>query len=274
MNGIALEGGAKCAAFTAGVLDVFMEQGIGFDRGCGVSAGAGCLVNYRSGQPGRSLGVMLPKKKGSLAGVANFLKSKQFIDLDSVASGDGFDHTAFAKSTMKTEYVATCCETGRAEYFSEDEPQRLADVIKASCSVPVLCSPVEIGGKHYLDGSVSDSVGARHLVRTGCDKVVAVLTRPKGAGRTDYTRLSPILKKLYGERFPALYSCLMERSKSSAREMNELEQLEREGRIFILRPTSSAPPKFTEDEKLICDFYAHGRQRALENINRIGDFIK
>ena len=32
MNGIALEGGAKCAAFTAGVLDVFMEQGIGFDR--------------------------------------------------------------------------------------------------------------------------------------------------------------------------------------------------------------------------------------------------
>ena len=163
---------------------------------------------------------------------------------------------------------------GRAEYFSEDEPQRLADVIKASCSVPVLCSPVAIGGKHYLDGSVSDSVGARHLVRTGCDKVVAVLTRPKGAGRTDYTRLSPILKKLYGERFPALYSCLMERSKSSAREMNELEQLEREGRIFILRPTSSAPPKFTEDEKLICDFYAHGRQRALENINRIGDFIK
>lgn len=275
MTGIALEGGAKCAAFTAGVLDVFMENGISFPVGCGVSAGAGCLVNYRSLQPGRSLGLMLPSEGKDVAGVKNIIKNRRFIDLDMLTDPTGFDGDAFEKSPMRTECVATCCETGKAEYFSVGgEPTRMARVLKASCSVPVLCPPVEIDGRHYVDGSVSDSVGAMRLLDGGCERVVAVLTRPLGAGRTDYRRLSPLLKKLYGEKYPELYRCLMKRAESSAKEMKRLEKLRAEGRIFVLRPGVSAPPKFTGDEKLICSFYEHGRQRALEKLGQIGEFLK
>ena len=55
MNGLVLEGGAMRGLFTAGVLDVFMENGIKFDNVIGVSAGACFGCNYVSGQVGRTI---------------------------------------------------------------------------------------------------------------------------------------------------------------------------------------------------------------------------
>ena len=48
-----MEGGAMRGMFTAGVIDVLMENGISFDGGVGVSAGAVFGCNLKSGQHGR-----------------------------------------------------------------------------------------------------------------------------------------------------------------------------------------------------------------------------
>ena len=52
-HGLVMEGGAMRGLFTAGVIDVMMEEGIGFDGAIGVSAGAVFGSNYKSNQPGR-----------------------------------------------------------------------------------------------------------------------------------------------------------------------------------------------------------------------------
>ena len=52
-TGLILEGGAMRGMFTAGVMDVMMENGIEFDGAIGVSAGAAFGVNYKSKQIGR-----------------------------------------------------------------------------------------------------------------------------------------------------------------------------------------------------------------------------
>ncbi|MEE1089149.1 MAG: patatin-like phospholipase family protein, partial [Bacteroidaceae bacterium] len=54
-NGLILEGGGMRALFTAGILDVMMEEGVTFDGMVGVSAGATFGCNFKSRQPGRSL---------------------------------------------------------------------------------------------------------------------------------------------------------------------------------------------------------------------------
>ena len=54
-TGLVLEGGAMRGMYTAGVLDVLMEQGIQMDGVVGVSAGAVFGSNYKSRQNGRSL---------------------------------------------------------------------------------------------------------------------------------------------------------------------------------------------------------------------------
>ena len=53
--GLVLEGGAMRGLFSAGVMDVMMENQIRFDGIAGVSAGAAFGCNYKSGQIGRVL---------------------------------------------------------------------------------------------------------------------------------------------------------------------------------------------------------------------------
>ena len=51
---LVLEGGSLRGMFTAGVLDVLMENGIWMEYVNGVSAGSMCGYNYISRQPGRT----------------------------------------------------------------------------------------------------------------------------------------------------------------------------------------------------------------------------
>ena len=54
-TGLLLEGGAMRGLYTAGVLDVFMQNHISIDTIIGVSAGALFGMNYKSKQMGRVL---------------------------------------------------------------------------------------------------------------------------------------------------------------------------------------------------------------------------
>ena len=54
-KGLILEGGAMRGMFTAGVIDVMMENGIDYDGVIGVSAGAAFGCNYKSKQIGRAI---------------------------------------------------------------------------------------------------------------------------------------------------------------------------------------------------------------------------
>ena len=54
-TGLILEGGAMRGLFTAGVLDVFLDNGIKFDGMIGVSSGAAFGSNFKSNQKGRVL---------------------------------------------------------------------------------------------------------------------------------------------------------------------------------------------------------------------------
>ena len=54
-TGLVLEGGALRGLFTAGVLDVMMENGLTVDAIVGVSAGAVFGCNFKSRQIGRTI---------------------------------------------------------------------------------------------------------------------------------------------------------------------------------------------------------------------------
>lgn len=54
-TGLVLEGGGMRGIYTAGVLDVFLDEGLTFDGVIGVSAGAVHGCSFLSGQKGRSI---------------------------------------------------------------------------------------------------------------------------------------------------------------------------------------------------------------------------
>ena len=162
-TGLVLEGGGCRGVFTSGVLDLFQERGLWFDYCVGVSAGAGNAMNYKSCQPGRALALSAGEDSPVYYGFSQARKSGKLLDLDLVYNRLSFeppypfDFARYYENPMACEYVVTCCETGQAVYLEETVyRKRLVDIVKASCSMPGLCAPVEIDGAHYLDGGIAD----------------------------------------------------------------------------------------------------------------------
>ena len=216
-TGLVLEGGSFRGIFTAGVLDCLLDNGISFPYVIGVSAGSGNAVNFIAGQRGRTQKVIMHENADPYFGLEQMMKSKKLLDLDKMLFDYAYDQIpldfdAFFKSGTESEYVVANCETGLAEYLSPDGTHdRLLNLCKASCSVPVISQPVEIDGSYYLDGSIIDSIPYRRAMKKGCEKVVAVLTRMDEESPTDYSKMKLILNLCYKNRFPKVAEVMINR---------------------------------------------------------------
>ena len=157
---LVLEGGSLRGMFTAGVLDVLMENGIWMEYVNGVSAGSMCGYNYISRQPGRTRQIdetFCSDRK--FMGLRNLLRSGDVFNFDYLfgeISGTlcPADRETFSASPQIFEAVATDCLTGRERYFRKGEmPLETFELAcRASSSMPTLSRTVEIDGVPYLDG--------------------------------------------------------------------------------------------------------------------------
>ena len=120
-NGLILEGGAMRGLFTAGVMDVFMENGIEFDAAIGVSAGAAFGCNYKSRQPGRVI-----RYNKRFARDPRFCSIRSLIKTGDLFGAefcyhtipdkyDFFDVPAYVENPMDFYVVVTDAETGKTK---------------------------------------------------------------------------------------------------------------------------------------------------------------
>ncbi len=279
-TGLILEGGAVRGIFTAGVLDRLMENGVYFPYVIGVSAGGGNAMSYVSRQKGRTARMINVPRNQSYYGLRQFWGSKKIINLDKMAyeypyKQFPFDFDTYFNSGITTEYVCTCMETGEAEYFTEDaDCERLLTICKASCSVPMLCEPVEMDGKHYLDGSIADSIPIEHALDMGCDKLVIILTKPdRNTAPTDYSKFRAVIHSMY-KHYPAFEEACLKRVERYKKTVALMEELEEQGRIFVFRPTLPAISKFEKDRDKINESYRDGYMQADGKIVELTHFMK
>lgn len=277
-TGLILEGGAVRGIFTAGVLDRLMENDISFPYVIGVSAGGGNAMSYVSNQSGRTKDMLNVPRNQSYYGFRQLLQSGKLINLDKMAFEYPFKQFPFdfdtyfnsVKNGEFTEYVCTCMETGKAEYLSEDsDRERLLTIMKATCSLPMLCAPVELDGKHYLDGSISDSIPIERAFAQGCDRLVIVLTKPgRTVAPTDYSKFKAVINKMYKD-YPNFIEACMNRVDSYDKTVALMDKLESEGRAIIIRPTTPVISKFEKDPEKISQFYNDGIQQADKHLYEI-----
>lgn len=263
-TGLILEGGAVRGIFTAGVLDRLMENGIYYPYVVGVSAGGGNAMSYVSRQIGRTARQINAPKSESYFGFKQFVEVHKIINLDKMAfeypyKQFPFDFDTYFSSDIDVEYACTCCETGKAEFFSEkSDQQRLMTIVKATCSVPMLCDPVEINGRHYLDGSIADSIPIEHAMEMGCDKVVIVLTKPdSNVPPTNYSKFKQVISHMY-KNYPEFVDACMTRVERYWQTVSLMEKLQAEGKAFVIRPQIPTISKFEQDSTKIMELYRHG----------------
>lgn len=122
----------------------------------------------------------------------------------------------------------------------------------------MICAPVEIDGRHYVDGSIADPIPFQHLLEQGCQKVIVVLTGHDGCQPTDYRKFRPLLSVAYRKRYPALHHALLHRIARYQEQIVRMQQAQKTGAVFVIQPEVRSIPLFTRDTQKIDQYYRHG----------------
>lgn len=277
-KGLVLEGGAMRGMFTAGVLDVLMENKINFTGAVGVSAGAAFGVNYKSRQPGRVLRYNL-----RFAGNPRYASWKSWRQSGNLYAAnfcyhllpdefDPFDKAEFSQNPMEFWSVSTNAETGQPNYhLLKNGSYTDLEWVRASASIPFFAHPVAIGGKFYFDGGVSDSIPLDFAERK-YDKNVVVLTQPKQY-RKKRDKLWPI-EKIVLHKYPAVLARVKTRSQDYNACLDKIEKQEDEGKIIVIRPPYALEIGTLETNKdELKRVYKVGRVQALKQLADIKRYL-
>ena len=278
---LVLEGGALRGMYTSGVLDTFLKNNIEFEAVAGVSAGALNAMNYISKQIGRSAKINLefcddPRYIGRKA----FIRNKGIIGYDYLF-GDisknkiPFDYNTFENTKQRYIIVATNCEKAQTEYLEKNNCNDLFKAVQASSSMPLASAMVEINGNHYLDGAVTTSIPVDWALEQGYDKIVVVLTRDKTYRKPLTSEKMKKLYKLAYHKYPALIEKLNTMPERYNKMQERLLNLEKEGKIFIIRPKTKVNVSRLEKDKTKLDnLYKEGIAETEECLNELKKYLE
>lgn len=277
-----LEGGATRGVFTSGVLDLLMEKGIYTSHVIGVSAGACNALDYVSEQPGRTRDCMIPADKSGnyYYGLRDFVKERSVMNMDLIFDKYPnvlipFDFDTYFNSEIECELVTTNCLTGKAEYMTErSDRERLLKVCRASCSMPLLTPIVNVDDVPYLDGGLADSVPIRRAQEIGNEKIVVILTRNAGYRKKTVSKgLEKIYRRAY-RSYPNLVRTILRRSFEYNKTMNHLDQMEKRGEVFILRPQVKPVARLERNRETLLAFYEHGYSLMERKLDDLMEYLE
>ncbi|MBB4036354.1 putative patatin/cPLA2 family phospholipase [Dysgonomonas hofstadii] len=272
--GLVLEGGGMRGVFTCGVLDYFMDNSIYFPYSIGVSAGACNGLSYMSHQRGRAKYSNIDLlEKYKYIGIKHYLKKGNIMDFDLLfhefpENIIPYDYEAYFKSSGRFEMVTSNCLTGEAEYYEEkSDPKRVIDIVKASSSLPILCPVTYVDDVPMLDGGICDSIPVIRAMSQGYEKNVVILTRNKG-----YRKESKDIKvpSFIYRKYPAMREALSHRSSLYNTQLELVEKLEEEGKVFVIRPEKPIiVDRIEKDTDKLTDLYNEGYEcgRFICNMN-------
>ncbi|MBQ3524702.1 MAG: patatin family protein [Akkermansia sp.] len=278
-TGLVLEGGAMRGMFTAGIMDVLMEEGIAFDGAIGVSAGAAFGVNYKSGQIGRAV-----RYNTRFCGDSRYCGWRCFLRTGNIYSTefaygevplihDVFDFDAYRQNPMEFYLVCTDVETGLPVYHRWDSfDDHGFDWIRASASMPLVSQMVEINGQKLLDGGISDSIPLRYFEELGYNRNIVILTQPPAYEKKENALL--FLIRLVYRKYPQLIQAMQKRHAVYNDTLRFIEEKEKRGEILVLRPQAPLPVSRVEkNPDRLRQTYEIGRNCAVSRMSSIRKFL-
>lgn len=173
--GLALSGGGAKGFAHLGVFRLLEECGMKPDIISGTSAGAIVGALFADGY-----------SSGEIMELFEGREFSKFASLQLPKSGL-FDHKrlrSFLRKQLRTKniedlpiplvIVATDIDQGKSHEFRSGS---LVEAIVASASIPIIFSPVEIDGTHYVDGGLFRNFPVTNI-RNECEKIIGVNVTP------------------------------------------------------------------------------------------------
>lgn len=278
-KGLVLEGGAMRGLFSAGVIDILMENNLLPDGVIGVSAGAAFGCNIKSKQPGR---VIRYNKK--LAHDWRYASFRSLLTTGDYFGGeyayhymprhlDYFDVETFNNNPMEFWAVCTNVGTGKAVYKRLMEvDNNCLEYIRASASMPIAARIVTVEGKKLLDGGIADSIPLRFFQEQGYDRNLVVLTQPANYVK-EPNKLMPLMR-LWLRRHARIIRALEQRHIMYNNQLEYIRQEEKKSNTLVLRPeTVLTIGHLSHNPDDMQATYEHGRKVATKHLEEIKAFF-
>ena len=279
-TGLVMEGGAMRGMFTSGVTDVLLEQGIEFDGGVGTSASAAFGCNFVTKQPYRARRyVLLFCKDFRFCSIASWILTG---DLYGAEFGYNtipqklvpFDYDAFERNPMEFYCTATDVLTGQTVYHRmKDGRGRDALWLRGSASMPIVSKPVEVDGRHILDGGMTDAIPLRFLEKRGYERNVVILTRALRYRKAPM-KLMPAVRMAL-RKYPAIIRTLETRHLMYNEQVRYVREREAEGAVFVIRPFAEVNiGAVCHDRGELKRVYEMGRRAATEQLDALKNWMQ
>ena len=276
--GLVLEGGGMRGLFSAGVLDALLElKELNVNGIVGVSSGALFGVNYVSKQKERA--VRYNKKYADdkrYMGLHSWITTgnavnKDFAFYELPYKLDVFDNETFKKAKTDFYVVMTNVESGKPEYVLIEDAFAQMEYLRATSALPFASKIIEINGKKYLDGGISDSIPIDFCESLGYDKIIAVLTRPEGTYKED--KLGFLYKLVY-RKYPNLVNSLLNMATDYEKVLAKIKDLENKGKIFVVRPPEVLKiGRLEKNRDKIQKVYDTGLKTGLKELDNIVKYL-
>lgn len=269
---LVLEGGGFRGMYTSGVVDAFLKHRIQFPYCIGVSAGAAYGISYVSKQFGRNKEVNLKYTADPrYMSFRNLIRKGNLFDWDFVYGEVPeklvpFDYQTFFDSPTEFKIGMTHVKTGETQFASKSQltKSELMQVITASSSLPFVSKMAAYKDELFMDGGITASIPFQQAFADGYNKAVVVLTR--NGGYYKQTVKQPWIIKARYRKYPQLVKAILSRAERYNKDIEELERLEKEGIVFLIRPQGTMNvSRIENDPQKLDQLYQMGIQET-ENL--------
>ena len=237
---LVLEGGGMRGMFSAGVFEAFMLKGLVFPYITAVSAGACNILSYMSNQPLRTRRI-----------IENYVTDKRYFSLKNwMEKGSIFGFDFIFEDLPKTllpfdfetyynypgilQVGTTDCRSGQSVWFGKEAIGHSFLPVRASASLPFFAPIVHIGSRDLLDGALVAPIPYEKAQEAGYKKFIIVLTRNSGYRKKK--SVPQILLKTWYKDYPKLWEIMQQRPELYNKQLEYVEQLEKDGKAVIIRP--------------------------------------
>jgi len=120
-------------------------------------------------------------------------------------------------------------------------PANVFDLLHAAMAIPIAYGEtVDVERGRYIDGGFRAPVAIREALAEAPDKLIVVLTKPRGH-RRKHRPLSEWLQCRSYREFPGACEAIRSKWRGYNATMDLLDTLEREGRVLVVRPPGELP---------------------------------
>ncbi|MEF9920026.1 MAG: patatin family protein [Erysipelotrichaceae bacterium] len=279
--GLICEGGGTKAAYTCGVLECFIDNGIKFPYCVGISAGAEVLLPYVAKQRERLrvTGVDAASDPKAI-GLYPMLTERGIFGIHYVSKyiekHAPLDYETFMKEDTLLDIGVYNMESNQVEYFSKDffDPKEQI-LMQASCALFLLVRPYKFLGKNYMDAGLIDMIPIEQSIRHGNTKHVFISTKEENYVRKPAPNWQINAARLIYPGNKAVRENLKIRHLNYQRQWGIVQELEKKGEALVLRPSEDyGVTRYTHDKELLQRWFDLGYKDTQDRLPLIKEFMK